>query len=131
MDTDNDEEEGARFVPPKETEVKEFSTKHFGTVAITYISAYVYRRRNLDRDFGIRTDADGQLRIGQSIVDIGQDSDVFVQGKSYRGTRGLFELLNRKKVDTSFVTDRDLELYKETLEATNGHLENHYPSGVL
>jgi len=56
---------------------------------------------------------------------------VFVEGKSYKGTRGLFELLTRKKVDRSFITDSDLRSYREILKATHGHLENHDTSGVI
>ena len=72
----------------------------------------------------MRRDADGQFRIGNASIDIDQDSNVFVQGKSYRGTRGLFELPTRKKVYQCFITDTDLK-------ATHGHLENHDPSGVI
>ena len=55
----------------------------------------------MDKDFGIRKDADGTLRIGDSIVDLDPDSNVYVQGKMYKGTKGLFELLTRKKVKHS------------------------------
>ena len=43
----------------------------------------------------------------------------------------LFELLTRKKVDQSFITDKDLQSYTEILEATHGHLENNDPAGVI
>jgi len=43
----------------------------------------------------------------------------------------LFELLTCKKVDQSFVTDRDIQSYREILEATHGHLENNDPAGVI
>jgi hypothetical protein len=100
MDSGGEEEEGASYVP-EETTVKEYSTKYFGPVDSPYIRAYVYGRGNLDRDFGIRTDADRQFTIGSAIIDIDQNSNVFVQGKSYKRTRGLIELLIRKKVDPS------------------------------
>ena len=79
----------------------------------------------------MRRDADGSFRIGYAEVVIDQDSNVFVKGKSYRGTRGLFELLTRKKVDQPFITRRDRQWYREILEATHGHLENNDPAGVL
>ena len=56
---------------------------------------------------------------------------MFVEGKSYKGTRGLFELLTRKKVDRSFITDSDLRSYREILGSKHGLLENHDPSGVI
>lgn len=57
----------------------------------------------MDRDYGIRRDADGQFGIGNSLIEIGGDSNVTVHGKTYRGTEGLFELLTRKKVNRSVI----------------------------
>ena len=111
--------------------MRAFSARHFGSVGSPYISAYVYRSGNLDRDFGLRRDADGSFRIGNAEVVTDQASNVFVKGKSFRGTRGLFELLTRKKVDQSFITIRDLQSYREFLEARHGHLENNDPAGVI
>ena len=34
-------------------------------------------------------------------------------------------------MDRSFITHSDLRSYREILEATHGHLENHDPSGVI
>jgi len=79
----------------------------------------------------MRRDADGSFRIGNAEVVIDQDSNIFIKGKSYRGSRGLFQLLTRKKVDQSFITRRDLQSYKEILEATHGHLENNDPVEVM
>jgi len=56
----------------------------------------------------MQRDADGSFRIGNAEVVIEQDPNVSVKGKSYRGTRGLFALLTRKKVDQSFIARRHL-----------------------
>jgi len=130
LSTDSEDEGAASYVPG-ESSVREFSTRHFGAIASPYVSAYVHRKGNLDSDYGMRRDADGTFRIGNAEVVIDQDSNVFVKGKSYRGTRGLFELLTRKKVDQSFITESDLQSYREILEATYGHLQNNDPAGVL
>jgi hypothetical protein len=111
--------------------VRVFSAQHFGAVASPYVSAYVYHNGNVDKNFRMRRDADGTFRIGDADVEIDRDSKSIVQGKSYKGTRGLFELLTRKKLDQSFVTDRDLKSYKQILEATHGNLENNDPTGVI
>ena len=60
------EDEGASYLP--EQEVTEFSTKHFGLVASPYISAYAYRARNVDKNFGFQREADGTFRIGNSML---------------------------------------------------------------
>ena len=43
----------------------------------------------------------------------------------------MFELLTRKKVQQTFITDKDLQSYREILEATHGHFENNDPAGVI
>jgi len=111
--------------------VSAFSARHFGTIASQYVSAYVYRTGNVDRHLGLRRDAEGSFIIGNAEAVIDHDSNVFVKGISYRGTRGLFELLTRKKVQQSFITDKDLQSYREILEVTHGHLENNDPADVI
>ena len=76
---EEEEDEGASYVP--EQEVTEFSTKHFGSVASPYVPSYSLRARNVDKDFGIRREADESFGIGNSIVDIDPQSNVYVQGK--------------------------------------------------
>ena len=95
-----------------EPEVAEFSTKHFGSVASPYISSYAFRAMNVDKDFGIRRKADGSFKISTSTVEIDPQSHVYVQGKMYEGTPGLFELLNRKKVNHSLISTNDLKNYR-------------------
>jgi len=84
LSTDTEDEGAASYVPG-ESSVREFSTRHFGAVASPYVSAYVYRNGNLDRDYGMRRDADGSFRKENAEVVIDQDSNVFVKGKPYRG----------------------------------------------
>ena len=55
---------------------------------------------------------------------------MIVKGVSYKGKKGLFELLTRKKLDRFFITDSDMKVYRAILEATYGHLENNDPSGI-
>ena len=123
------EDEGASYV--HETEVTEFSNKHFGSVASPYVSSKAYRARNVHKDFGIRREADGSFRIGNSIVDIDPKNNVYVQGKIYEGTPELFELLTRKKVNHSLRSTKDLKNYRQILNVANAHRENHEPSGVI
>jgi hypothetical protein len=111
--------------------VRAFSAQHFGAIASPYVSAYVYHTGNVDNDLGMRRYADGTFRIGDADVEIDHDSNDIVQGKSYKGTRGLFELLTRKKVDQTFITERDFKSYKEILQATHGHLQNNDPAGDI
>ena len=42
-------------------------------------------------------------------------------------TKGLWELLTRKRVDIKSVTTSDIKQYKTILEMTNAHLEGYKP----
>ena len=100
-------------------------------MARPYIASYVFHAADVDKDYGMRRDADGTYRIGHSAAQIDRNSNVIVQCVPYKGTEGLFELLTRKKVDRSFITDRDINSYRAILEATHGHLEDNDPSGGI
>ena len=77
--------------------VTEFSTKHFVSVASPYVSAYAYSKRHLDKDFGIRKDPDGTFRIGNSIIDIDQNSNIYVLGKMYKELEDYSNCLPEKR----------------------------------
>ena len=96
-------------------------------MASPYIASYVLHTADGDKDYGMRRDVDGTFRIGNSAVQIDRNSNVIVQGVPYKGTKGLFELLTRKKVDRSFITDRDMNSYRAILEATNAILKIMIP----
>ena len=79
LSTDSDDEGAASYVTGEST-VRELSARHFGAVASPYVSAYVYRTGIVDRDFGMRRDADRSFRIGNAEVVIDQDSNVNLIG---------------------------------------------------
>jgi len=93
-----------------EPEVAEFSTKHFGSVTSPYVSSNAFLPRNVNKDFGIWREADGSFKIGTSTVEIDPQSNVYVEGKMFEGTPGLFELLTRKNVNHSLVFTNDLKI---------------------
>jgi hypothetical protein len=128
-DTDDDDDDDAAV----EEHVRRYGRTHFGEIASPYLTPYLYNRRFLDKVFGIRKDegVDGPFMIGNSSVEVDDSSNVTIQGKQYRGTRGLWELLTRKKVNQSLITTQDLKTYKRILELTSGHLENHDPAGTI
>jgi hypothetical protein len=63
----------------------------------------MYTTERIWIDFGIRKD-DGKFRIGISLIEIDDNSNVIVQGRTYKGMKGLFELLTRKKGNHSLIT---------------------------
>jgi hypothetical protein len=106
-DSDGGEEDNNRI----ENEVLEFGTANFGELASPYISPYVYKRGFLDTTYGIRKVGDNFM-IGDSPVGVDVNSNVYIKKQEIRGTKGLWELLNRKRVDKKQISTDDLQQYK-------------------
>jgi len=93
--------------------------------------SYLYESTSLDKDFGIRKDEDGDFPIRSSLIEIDENSDIYVHGKSYAGTPGLYELISRKKVSKSLITTRDLKNYRRILVASSVHKNHNNSKGSI
>ena len=102
----------------------------FGEIASPYLSPYVYKRGVLDAEYGLRKVGD-KFFIGNSDVTVDTDSDLYIRNKHFRVTRGLWELLTRKKVNTKLVSADDLKQYNNILNLTSAHLEGYNPSAPI
>ena len=75
---------------------------------------------------------DGNTLIsGNSDVIADEKGDITVGGKRFWGTRGLWELLTRKSVNSDVITDSYLKAYKRILELTDAHLVGYEPGGDI
>jgi len=91
---------------------------------------YVYKRRILETQYGIRKDRD-IFKIGDSPVLEHQDGDITFKENEFRGSEGLWELLTLKNVNKEHVTSDDLRKYKKILLLTNVLLEGFHPRGFI
>jgi len=72
-------------------------------------------RLSHDPTFGMYQDkTDGSFKIGRSSFKY-NDKHVSVDGKKYKGTQGLWELLTKSKPDKNAVTFQDKQTYKQIL----------------
>jgi hypothetical protein len=65
--------------------------------------------------------------IGNSNIVIDDASNIYVNDRCLRGTKGLWKMLTRKKPNTDLNSAEDYEKYKSILLMTNGHLEQYRP----
>lgn len=79
-----------------------------------------------DIPFGVRVER-GKLMLGSAAITI-NDEYIMVAGRKYRNTSGLKELLLRKDIDLSLVTESDMLHYKSMLLDTNAHRRDNDPS---
>ena len=73
----------------------------------------------------------GIFQIGKSLIEIGEISEIYVDGKTYTGTPGLYELITLKKVNKCLITTRDLKNYRRILEASSAHKKHNNPKGTI
>jgi len=76
---------------------------------------HVYGARMTDRG----------LVMGNSKVEMDNDDNLSIGGKTYEGTKGLFELIFKQT--PSKYTAKDLKLFKKICQETNAH-KKHYSS---
>ena len=103
-DDDDDEDDGDFFVE----DIHNFGRENVGPIASPYIVPYFYNRRFLHTQYGIRKFGDSFI-IGDSVVLVDTDSDVTIKRQEFRRTKGLWELLTRKKVNRKLITTNDLK----------------------
>jgi hypothetical protein len=70
--------------------VREFGRKHFGELASPYLTPYIYNKRFLDKQYGIRKEADGTFTIGNAPLSVDNDSNITIYGRQYSGTKSLW-----------------------------------------
>ena len=60
-----------------------------------------------------------------------RDGNIHIKDVEFRATKGLWELLTRRKLYKRFVTSNDLKQYKTNLEMTNAHLKGYDPDATI
>ena len=104
--------------------------ENVGPVASPYLMPYVYKRRFLDTQYGVRKEGN-TFMIGDSPVLVDTSGDVTIKDRLFRGTKGLWELLTRKNVNTAAIIKDDIKSYKKILTMTNAHLTQYQPDGNI
>jgi hypothetical protein len=128
--SNDDDDDAADDLESVDEDVREFVKRYFGEIASPYLTPYLYNKSFLDKEYGIRKDGD-TFMIGDSTITVDSKIDITIHDKTFRGTKGLWELLTRKKVDDKLVSKTDLTRYKNILEMTNAHLEGYEPGGDI
>jgi len=65
--------------------------------------------------------------MGRKRVIIDKDSNLFVDGKRYEGTQGLWELIVKNKPETGVCDDNDVINYKKIIKRTGAMINLKNP----
>jgi len=82
--------------------------ENVGSVSSPYLMFNVYKRPFLDTQDGIRKDGD-IFMIGDSPITVDTDGDIAIKERVFNGSKGLWEQLTRKNVNTEFMTKNYLK----------------------
>lgn len=99
---------------------KSFLEDKHGKIAAVYLRAYNTSPVIVDQRYGLRMLENGEWGMGSKVVKIKND-EINIEGKTYGGTSGLFELITRSNPSKNTYTERDLMTYKAMLIQTNAH----------
>jgi hypothetical protein len=132
VDDDDDDDYVSTDDQQIEPDVLDYGAMTVGALASPYVSPYLYesKKRCLDTEYGIRRDADG-LMIGDSRVGVDSDGNIQIKNVEFPATKGLWELLTRKRVDNKSITRDDLKQYKTIFKRSNAHLEGYNPEANI
>jgi hypothetical protein len=96
-----------------------------------YIKGVLKRKVSHDPTFGVyQNNDDGSFKTGSSKLKF-SNKHVFVDGKWFKATRGLWELLTKPRPDKNSITHRDKLAYKQVLLHSNEHKVNFNPTGKI
>jgi len=90
----------------------------------------VYKKHFLDTQYGVHKDGD-MFMIGDSPIVVDTDGDITIKERVFKGSKGLWELLTRTKMNTEFINKDDLKTYKKFLTMYNAHLIKYQPDGNI
>jgi hypothetical protein len=96
-----------------------------------YINNVLKRKVSHDRNFGVYQDeTGGSFKIGRSGFKF-NNRHVFVDGRKYKATQGLWELLTEANPDRNSVTMQDRQTYKQIIIQSNAHRVSYSPSSKI
>ena len=75
-----------------EEELGYLDKENFGEVPSPYLKPYMHFAKFLDKQYGIRREDDGRFMIGDSVLTVDDTSDISINGRHFKWTRGLWGL---------------------------------------
>lgn len=80
-------------------------------------------KQEMDHTYGVYLGSKDKWMIGNSkIIYLPHENVIKIQNESFKPTRGLLELMFKKKPIKSLITQKDYNTYKDILLLTNAHL---------
>lgn len=122
---DPNEDIRAIYRTPEGREQIENSLQNFGPLAQQYMQLFFTDTgQATESTFGVRHDG-GDLKIGNSTVGFDEDDNILVDGKVFKGTKGLYNLMFLRAPED--YDNEDIQRYGMILKQSNAHRVNNDP----
>lgn len=101
--------------------------ENFSDLTKNYIDNLKKKNKSNDMSYGVRMMTDGTLKVGDSIIEFGEN-EFKIKNSRYDKTPGLIQLLFLKEPDDKVVTSADLDTYTKIVKSTNAHKKYYLPN---
>lgn len=131
VNTDEDPQTSSMNSTTNSEEAIQNYLDQFEALPRKYISEMlsIEKQREFDRKYGVRNDPSlTKFYIGNAALKI-RGADIMVKNKTYKGTRGLYELLF--KLDPKNYTEDDLKSYRDIVLKTNANRRHYKPGNQI
>lgn len=143
-ETNEDEEDFPYYetvYQSQEDEAKDWAawreyTARLGPLSKEYLTGLITdtngKESKYDQTFGVR--ASGLMNawtIGNKVIEFDKDDYIHIGQKMFRGSRGLFELLFKKRPNEETFNAEHLKTYKEILVETSAHRQQYNPRAKI
>ena len=107
-------------------EISEDDLMRLSPIAYRHMMRYGEKGDKGDKTYGIHY-VNKHPYIGNQKIGL-EGNDIVINGKVYKGTNGLWELITNKDPDKSVYNDQDLATYNDILVNTNAIKQNNDPN---
>lgn len=134
-DSEEEEEEKQEDEPSKiyTPEVYKDYLNDYPKTAQSYIDGFLHddKKKVYDKTYGVIHDSKiEKWMLGKSVIDFeSQTGNIIINNKTYKGTKGLYELIFKKQ-PTNYTTE-DKKNYQEILLSTNVYKRDFDPKGQV
>ncbi|KYM99642.1 hypothetical protein ALC62_09610 [Cyphomyrmex costatus] len=99
---------------------------NYGPLGQKYLKAVLSGKKavNIDVVYGVYFSDEGTM-LGDKRITLNKNDDIIIDGQTYDGTPGLYELIFMKFPNESICTDDDVQTYKSILLTTNAYRRGH------
>lgn len=108
----------------------ELYLESYPEIARAYIEGFLADTKNeYDTTYGLHINSvTNKVMLGSKELQIGEKDDIIIGDRKFPGTRGLYELIFKRKPNEKLIKSNDEDNYSSILKLTSAHKRDYHPS---